>query len=57
MIQAAVVPCVLIFGGTTITGILMGIVPGWLISPMGLANYAFVSATSTAHHGFPADKA
>lgn len=33
-------PCILIFGGTTVTGVLMGIIPGWLISPIPIATYA-----------------
>ncbi|KAM0748633.1 hypothetical protein T439DRAFT_316530 [Meredithblackwellia eburnea MCA 4105] len=41
-IQAAIVPCVLIFGGTTVTGALLGIIPGWLISPVPLATYALI---------------
>lgn len=37
--QAACVPLVLILGGTTITNVLMGAVPGWLISPIPVATY------------------
>lgn len=37
--QAALVPLILILGGTTVTGMLMGIVPGWLISPIPVATY------------------
>ncbi|KAK4048189.1 hypothetical protein OIV83_004894 [Microbotryomycetes sp. JL201] len=39
--QAALVPVILILGGTTITNVLMGIVPGWLISPIPVLTYAY----------------
>lgn len=42
LIQAAAFPVILIFSGTTITSILMGTVPSWLISPLGLLNYALI---------------
>ncbi|KAL8280789.1 hypothetical protein RQP46_006793 [Phenoliferia psychrophenolica] len=41
-IQAMLVPCVLVLGGTTVTGVLMGIIPGWLISPIPIATYAIL---------------
>ncbi|KAM0789388.1 hypothetical protein ACM66B_000217 [Microbotryomycetes sp. NB124-2] len=45
--QAALVPVILILGGTTITNVLMGIVPGWLISPMPVLTYALLPLLAT----------
>ncbi|KAK4057327.1 hypothetical protein OIO90_001824 [Microbotryomycetes sp. JL221] len=45
--QAALVPVILILGGTTITNILMGIVPGWLISPIPVLTYAILPLLAT----------
>ncbi|SGY13995.1 BQ5605_C010g06022 [Microbotryum silenes-dioicae] len=42
LFQAFTVPLVLILGGTTITSILMGAVPGWLISPIPVATYGLI---------------
>ena len=39
--QAALVPLMLVFGGTTITGMLMGNPPGWLITPVPILTYGY----------------
>jgi hypothetical protein len=41
-LQAAAFPVILIFSGGTIISSLLGSVPGWLISPLAIANYAYV---------------
>ncbi|SCV69790.1 BQ2448_1184 [Microbotryum intermedium] len=46
LFQAFTVPLVLILGGTTITSILMGAVPGWLISPIPVATYGLNQVTA-----------
>ncbi|POY71143.1 hypothetical protein BMF94_5900 [Rhodotorula taiwanensis] len=43
-LQAAIVPLVLILGGSTISSVLLGLVPGWIISPVPVATYGRVSA-------------
>ena len=35
-------PLVLILGGTTVTGVLMGQVPGWLLSPLPVLTYGLL---------------
>ncbi|GAA5988081.1 hypothetical protein JCM10908_002055 [Rhodotorula pacifica] len=40
--QAAIVPLVLILGGSTISSVLLGLVPGWIISPVPVATYGLI---------------
>lgn len=39
LVQASIVPVVLVLGGTTITSLLLGNIPGWCITPLGIINY------------------
>lgn len=45
-LQAALVPLVLILGGSTVSSILLGLVPGWVVTPVPVATYGSVHATS-----------
>lgn len=41
-LQAAIVPLVLILGGSTVSSVLLGLVPGWIISPIPVATYGLI---------------
>ncbi|BGP56162.1 hypothetical protein JCM8202_005930 [Rhodotorula sphaerocarpa] len=41
-LQAAIVPLVLILGGSTVSSILLGLVPGWVITPIPVATYGLI---------------
>ncbi|GAA6032573.1 hypothetical protein JCM8097_004822 [Rhodosporidiobolus ruineniae] len=38
-LQAAIVPLVLILGGSTVSSVLLGLVPGWIITPVPVLTY------------------
>ncbi|BGP48994.1 hypothetical protein JCM10450v2_004873 [Rhodotorula kratochvilovae] len=41
-LQAALVPLVLILGGSTISSVLLGLVPGWVITPIPVLTYGLI---------------
>lgn len=46
-LQAALVPLVLILGGSTVSSILLGLVPGWVVTPVPVATYGCVQVSFT----------
>lgn len=42
--QSAIVPAVLILGGSTVTNVLLGIIPGWVITPIPVITYTILPA-------------
>ncbi|GAA5890566.1 hypothetical protein JCM8208_004917 [Rhodotorula glutinis] len=41
-LQAALVPLVLILGGSTVSSVLLGLVPGWVVTPIPVATYGLI---------------
>ncbi|GAA6005650.1 uncharacterized protein JCM10292_006726 [Rhodotorula paludigena] len=41
-LQAAIVPLVLILGGSTVSSVLLGLVPGWVVTPIPVATYGLI---------------
>ncbi|GAA5974261.1 hypothetical protein JCM21900_003024 [Sporobolomyces salmonicolor] len=46
-LQAAIVPLVLVLGGSTISSVLLGNVPGWVISPIPVVTYGLLPLLAT----------
>lgn len=49
-------PTILVLGGTTITNVLLGIVPGWVITPLPIINYAYVQVHPPSNPPLPAKR-
>ena len=45
-LQAAIVTLVLVLGGGTISNILLGTVPGWVVSPIPVLTYGLAELSS-----------
>ncbi|GAA5854161.1 hypothetical protein JCM8547_008249 [Rhodosporidiobolus lusitaniae] len=41
-LQAAIVPLVLILGGSTVSSVLLGLVPGWIVTPVPVLTYGLI---------------
>ncbi|GAA5836612.1 hypothetical protein JCM11251_002677 [Rhodosporidiobolus azoricus] len=41
-LQAAIVPLVLILGGSTVSSVLLGLVPGWVVTPVPVLTYGLI---------------
>ncbi|GAA5977926.1 hypothetical protein JCM11641_004335 [Rhodosporidiobolus odoratus] len=41
-LQAAIVPLVLILGGATVSSVLLGLVPGWVVTPVPVLTYGIL---------------
>jgi len=48
-LQAAIVTLVLVLGGGTISNILLGTVPGWVVSPIPVLTYGFVAIFTSSN--------
>lgn len=46
-LQAAIVTLVLVLGGSTVSNLLLGTVPGWVVSPIPVLTYGSVFSLST----------
>lgn len=47
-LQAAIVPLVLILGGSTVSSVLLGLVPGWVVTPIPVATYGCASCITAS---------